>query len=150
LARGDWDGAKKLAAQAESWGADGGLVGQVMVAAARGGGASDEALVAAQKWTVNRPFDGDGWNTLGAVQAENGQLENALASLKRAVDLSPANGAAALNIAMLHQALGQYREAVQWYERVWVSHPELFKKEAGRYEEARRLLGEEPAGKGRE
>jgi hypothetical protein len=150
LKRSDWEAAKNLAKKAEGWGADSGLVGQILVAAARGGGAKDAALLAAEKWTKERPFDGDGWNTLGAVQAENGQYGKALESLKRAVELSPANGAAALNIAMLHQALGQYREAVQWYEWVWARFPELFMKEAGRYEEARQLLGAEPVGKGRE
>jgi Flp pilus assembly protein TadD len=135
-----WEQVADLTTTAEKWGADAGLTGQIMVAATRKAGRPDQAVAHARVWVNQRPWDSDGWNSLGAAQGESGDWEGALNSLKRAWELSPANGAAALNVAVIYHSMGQWKESVDWFEKVWSTHPELFQKETGRYEEARNRL----------
>jgi hypothetical protein len=118
-------------------GADRGLAGQILVGAARQRGDTITAKEAAQEWVNARPFDADGWNTRGAVQAEQGDTTGALESLTRAWDLSPANAASALNIALIHMAEGRPAEALLWFRKVEAVNPALLERERAAYEQAR-------------
>jgi tetratricopeptide (TPR) repeat protein len=66
----------------------------------------------------------DVWLRLGAVQRQLGQVDAALASFEQASNADPRDAAAALNQAMLLEALGKKKEAGAAYSKVLGIDPE--------------------------
>ena len=66
----------------------------------------------------------DVWLRLGAVQRQLGQFDAALASFEQATNADPRDSAAALNQALLLEALGKKKEAGAAYNKVLGIDPE--------------------------
>src|SRR5207248_3973580 len=66
----------------------------------------------------------DVWLRLGAVQRQLGQFDAALASFEQAGNANPRDAAAALNQALLLEALGKKKEAGAAYNKVLGIDPE--------------------------
>ncbi|MEU3412032.1 tetratricopeptide repeat protein [Streptomyces sp. NPDC006658] len=89
--------------------------------------------------------NGDAWRLLGAIHADQGQLEDALQEFQRALALYPADALTHTLIAQVHERLGSPGTAAQWHLAAarlapddidaWVAAAGNF-YQAGRYDEA--------------
>ncbi|MFF9002091.1 tetratricopeptide repeat protein [Streptomyces achromogenes] len=89
--------------------------------------------------------NGDAWRLLGAIHADQGQLEDALQEFQRALALNPADALTHTLIAQVHERLGNPGIAAQWHVAAarlashdidaWVAAAGNF-YQAGRYDEA--------------
>lgn len=74
----------------------------------------DTALSDAQASIADDPQSGVGWNVLGVVQLQTGDLVNAEASFRTALSVDPSNGAACGNLEDLFRRKGDEKQAMNY------------------------------------
>jgi tetratricopeptide (TPR) repeat protein/tRNA A-37 threonylcarbamoyl transferase component Bud32 len=81
-------------------------------------GDSDKAAEYYKTFLAQYPDDRDGWLRLGWVHmARQGQYEKAIEAFKKALEISPSNSTAYVNIATCYTGLHNYEEARKNYEK---------------------------------
>jgi Flp pilus assembly protein TadD len=75
------------------------------------GGSVDMALQLAQVAQAELPNDADVHDTLGWIYYKKGMIPQAVASLRRSLELQPKNATAAYHLALVHETAGDRGEA---------------------------------------
>ena len=94
--------------------------------AARREGRLDAALAHYHSAVVQAPNDADANSLYGLMLLELDRIDEAAASLKRAVEIDPANPAARLNLAELEARRGNVQGAIGIVESLAAEHPRLW------------------------
>ncbi|HXF63758.1 MAG TPA: tetratricopeptide repeat protein [Caldilineaceae bacterium] len=76
-----------------------------------------EEIELLEQGLANLPNRPQLWSYLGVAQARTGDLEGAIASNQRVVELQPNNTGAMRNLAILYRDQGNAEEAIAWVER---------------------------------
>ena len=120
VTRADRDCAIRLAVAAFMRGQDHPLVRLLVAEGLEADGRTDEAIDLLQKVAAEAPEEAEGWRRLGDLLARQGRLEEALAALKRALDIDPdmyltlaLAGAVSFRLADMDRAEGHYRRAAR-------------------------------------
>ena len=93
------------------------------------------------------PEDASSWRLLGRYQLDQGRAEEALAALKKSVDLDPLSAAAQFDLGRALLALDQSDEAAGCLERVLTLAPESeYARQAQELIDTHGLAGVQPAG----
>lgn len=77
-----------------------------------------KAVQTAQAGLVKSPTSHELWNELAAAQAKNDQLDAAITSMQKAVELSPGNRVYLSSLAGMLSVAGRVEESYQVYQRI--------------------------------
>jgi Flp pilus assembly protein TadD len=84
----------------------------------------DDAVALAEAVVAAAPRRGDAWNALGVALRASGKPREAIGCYRRALDISPDDGAALANLGNALKDLQRYPEAVALHRRVIARQPD--------------------------
>lgn len=82
------------------------------------------SIKATEKKKVRQPDKADTIISSGLANAEKGLIANAIEDFKKAVEISPTNTEALVNLAFLNTTQGNFKDAFDAYARLTVTDPE--------------------------
>lgn len=100
-------------------------------------GALDEALVMVRESLDLDDRSGSAWDTYGAIMMAQNRLDEAEKALQRALALRPDSAPVTLNVALLYEKKGQYKDAQRLAESLMARPTELSREQ---YDDLRDLM----------